>query len=126
MNTGQFVAGTLVGALARLSEQAIKDAYAALKALLKRRFADDEEVTKAIDRTEADPKKWGDTMQLHLEERADQIDDEIVNAAQALHTLLNQQGSTKNVNVTQQGDGNIAIGGNMSDSTIRSTVKKDD
>jgi len=125
MNTGHFVAGTLISALARLSEQAIKDAYAALKALLKRRFAQDEELNKAIERTEIDPKKWGDTMTLHMEERADQLDDEIVAAAQALHTLLNQQGGTTNVNVTQQGDGNIAIGGNVSGSTISSNVKKD-
>lgn len=128
MDTAQFVATTLVAAVLRVSEQAINDAYGALKVLLQRRFSDDDELQKMIERVEADPEKWQDTIALHLDERADQLDSDIIQATKTLQNLLNKQPNNANMktNIQQKGSGNIATGGNITGSTIKISVEKED
>ena len=128
MDTGQFVATTLVAALLRVSEQAINDAYSALKVLLQRRFSDDDELQKMIERVETDPQKWQDTMILQLDERAEQLDSEIIQATKTLQSLLNKQSNNANMktNIQQKGSGNIATGGSITGSTIKISVEKGD
>jgi len=79
------ITGAIVAALGTLAEPAVKDAYAALKAVIVRKFGREAEVTKAVETLEAKPESAGRRTALEEEIAAAALgrDQEIVRLAQA-------------------------------------------
>jgi hypothetical protein len=87
--TAAIVAAVAAGA-AKVGGQAIQDAYAGLKALLKRKFGAESKVVKATEEVEANPESKSRPATLSEEvmaAKADQ-DSEILKAAEALLAQL--------------------------------------
>jgi hypothetical protein len=75
------------GALAAVQEsagQAVKDAYAAFKNLLRRRLSGNEAGEVALSRYEQQPEAWGPPLHAELTASGVDRDDEVLAAAQAL------------------------------------------
>ncbi len=103
----------VVGALAKLAEPVVKDAYEALKALFKRKTGDQSLVVKAVENLEADPSSKGRklTLEEDLAKAGLDRDEEVLRAAQALLEKLGGH-AAGGVTVTQTvtGSGNIFSG----------------
>jgi hypothetical protein len=80
-------------ALKPTAEQAIKDAYAGLKALIQRKFGASSEVAKAVDGVETKPDSQGRQTTLKEELTAANVaqDQDILQAAQRLLDLVKAQ-----------------------------------
>jgi len=72
---------------------AVKEGYEGLKALLKRRFAGDPGSEVALERYPDAPTVWQKPLEHALEETGAGEDEEIVQAAQALATVVDPQGA---------------------------------
>jgi hypothetical protein len=114
-------AGVTAG-VTSVGQNAVIDAYNALKTAIKRRFGKDSEVAKAVDGAEANPESKG--RQAVLEEEVKKAgadnDSEVLQLAQALQDLLqgSQRGAVQNV-VTSTGAGSAVSG--SGNSTVTNT-----
>jgi hypothetical protein len=86
-----LAAGVTTGAT-EVSKQVIVDGYHGLKALLKKKFGEDNQLIQAISELEADPQSKGRKLTLEEKVRATKADQDetIIKAAQALQTSLEQ------------------------------------
>jgi hypothetical protein len=87
-----LAAGAATG-MGDTASQAIKDAYAGLKALIKRRFAGNAKAEETLADHEADPEKYGKPMEKQVKESGVAEDPSVIEAAQRLMKLLDPQGS---------------------------------
>jgi hypothetical protein len=106
------ITGAIVAALGTLAEPAVKDAYAALKAVIVRKFGREAEVTKAVETLEAKPESAGRRTALEEEIAAAALarDQEIVRLAQALAERAATRTTTATVNQQVHGDRNVVSG----------------
>jgi hypothetical protein len=105
------VSATIVAALGKLAEPAVKDAYEGLKGVLKRKFAA-KKVIPAIEELETTPHSEGRRQVLAEELNACRAEDdsEVVAAVQLLQQKLGFQATFQNVNQTVTGNDNIFSG----------------
>ena len=102
-----IVAALAAGASAALKDtagEAVKDAYAGLKSLLKRKLGDKQAAQIAIDKHEEAPEVWEKPLEAELKESGVADDEEIVAAAQQMMKLTDPEGS-------QSGKYNVVISG---------------
>ncbi|XXY51423.1 hypothetical protein WME91_09795 [Sorangium sp. So ce269] len=109
----ETILAAIVGAVAKLAEPAIKDAYDALKALLRRKTGDKSRVVKAVENLEEDPGSEGRklTLKEDLGKAGIDRDEEVLQSARALLEKLGGRaaaGATVTRNVT--GSGNVFSG----------------
>jgi hypothetical protein len=91
-----IVAALAAGASAGLGDaasQAIKDAYAGLKGLIKRRFAGNAKAEETLADHEADPETYEKPLEKQLMESGVAEDRSVIEAAQKLMALVDPQGS---------------------------------
>ena len=93
---------------------AIKEAYAGIKTLIKKRFAGKPVAETTMSEYEGDPKTWEAPMRKQLDEANLGDDKEVIDAVNELIELLQAEG----ISVVASGDRSIAIGGDASGSTI--------
>jgi len=109
----------IVGALAKVGEEAIKDAYTTLKTAIKAQFGSKSELAKAVDSLEKKPTSPSRKETLHEEVVSAQADKDprLLKAASEILTKIN----SGQINVSQKvtGDKNIFTG------TGDITIKKD-
>ncbi len=103
----------IIAALANVGEQAIKDGYGALKALIAHKFGSDSDLVKAVDNVEKKPESAGRKETLKEEVaavRADQ-DPDLLKTAQELLAIIQRLPSNQTT-ITQAvtGDRNIFSG----------------
>ncbi len=102
-----IVAALAAGASAALKDtagEAVKDAYAGLKSLLKRKLGDKQAAQVAIDKHEQAPEVWEKPLEAELTASGVADDKEIVEAAQRVMELIDPAGS-------QTGKYNVVISG---------------
>ncbi|MBI5651687.1 MAG: hypothetical protein HZC40_14775 [Chloroflexi bacterium] len=104
----------VVGALAKLSEQAIKDAYEALKALIARKFGKESDLAQAVENLEKKPESVGRKETLVEEVTASNADrdQELLQAAKALSAIIKTSSGSSQIIQTATGDQNIQVAGN--------------
>ena len=111
------------------AEQAVKDAYAGLKALIQRKFGSQGDVAPALDQVEHKPESAGrqEMLKEELDEAGAGQDADVVEAAKKLLALLQPQGADQSQVATATdgsaaatgrgaaavGDGNIQITGDV-------------
>jgi hypothetical protein len=91
-----IVAALAAGAASGMGDaasQAIKDAYAGLKALLKKRFAGNAKAEETLADHEADPNIYAAPMEKQLKETGVAEDPSVIEAAQKLMELVDPQGA---------------------------------
>lgn len=106
---GALAAGAATG-FTETASKAVQDAYAGLKALLRRRFAGRPEAETALEQHEKKPEVWEAPLAEALRETGADEDDEILKAATQLRELLGAAGG-----VVAEGDHAVAAGGNVGD-----------
>jgi hypothetical protein len=100
----------IVGALANLGQQAVKDGYEALKTLIARKFGPDSDLSKAVDGVEKKPDSDGrkGTLQEEIAAARADKDPEVLKLAQALIEKIKEQpGGQTIINQNVTGNGNI-------------------
>ncbi|MEA3275574.1 MAG: hypothetical protein U9Q81_09875 [Pseudomonadota bacterium] len=108
----------ILGALAKLSDTAVRDAYQALKGLIRKKFGTDSGLSEAVDAVEKKPDSRArqDMLKEELTEGQAGADDELLTAARAVidtvRNLPDGQGVIQKIQVTQniRGDRNIVTG----------------
>ena len=101
---GALAAG-VTASLQETAGQAVKDAYAGLKALLIRKFENKPAANTALEEHEKHPEVWEKPLERALKETNADQDKDIVQAAQFLFTLINpQQAEAGKYNVEITGD----------------------
>jgi hypothetical protein len=104
------VAAGASGALQDSAAQAIKDAYAAFKGLLKRKFQGKPFAVSILDGYEQEPDVWQKPLERQLAETGAADEEAIVRAAQQVLALTDPQGARSGkYNVTISGKG-IVVG----------------
>lgn len=112
--TAAVIAAVAAGAAAavpEVSKQAISDAYAALKSLIKSKFGEQSEVAQAVEKVEAQPDKAGPKGVLQdaiTDAHADQ-DPALQNAAQKLVEQINASKAGRAIVAKIEGDYNIQL-----------------
>lgn len=110
------LAGLAAGATAAAQDtasQAVKDAYAGLRALLKKRFEKKPQAEMALAEYEKDPDTWQKPLQKSLVEAGADRDEAIVRQAQQVLKLVNPQQASQGKYNVQIGEGKgIVIGDN--------------
>lgn len=109
-----LAAGSLAGAQGAASN-AVTDAYASLKKLIARRFAGNTAATAALEKHERKPDAWKAALEDELRESGAAEDGELIEHAQALMALVDEQGACQGKYVvsivgssgTQVGDANV-------------------
>ncbi|GHO76355.1 hypothetical protein KSD_41260 [Ktedonobacter sp. SOSP1-85] len=87
-----------------LAGQALKDVYQGLKALIVRRYGDKPKVQETLKEHEEDPETFAKPLQKALRTAQVENDEEILEAAQHLMTLIQQQQvGTNNYNIQNSG-----------------------
>ena len=113
MIIGALVAGA-VAASKDVAEQAIKDTYAGLRALLKRKFGESSKLARAVDDLDSDPqdKQYKESASHRIQEAEAHKDQEVVAQAKELLDLLKAKGEITEATyqVTVQGSGAAAVG----------------
>lgn len=114
--TSLILAALVAGAAAAAKDtasQAIKDAYAGLKALVQKRFADKPEAETALVQHEKKPDVWKEPLKDALTETGANQDEEIIRQAQQVMKLVNPQQASQGKYNIQIGEGKgIVIGDN--------------
>ena len=109
-----IVAALAAGAAAGVqgtAASAVRDAYAGLKALAKKRFAGRSDGELILARYERDPQTWQAPLAAELTEARADRDPDLVAAAQALMDLVDRIGSrTENYNVNAPGAKGVQVG----------------
>ena len=125
----------ILAAIAAVSNNAIKDSYSALKALLKKKFGEESDLVEAVNKLEAKPESKGRkaTLQEELEAVKANDDPEIVKLAQNLIEELKehpegQQVITQNIShvkyAATSGTGTASIS-NINEQEISKDESKD-
>ena len=118
-------AGAISG-VTKVGEQAVVDAYAKLKELLRKKFGSKSKVVKAVKELEANPKSAA-RKEVVKEEvaaiKADQ-DQELLQLAQSLLKSLKALPEGSQIIQTAIGDQNIQIAGNTNTVNVDTTKKK--
>jgi hypothetical protein len=113
-----IITTAIVGALAKLSEDAVKDGYNALKSMLQRKFGSQSDVAKAVDQVEQKPASAGRTAVLgeELQSVSALEDADLIRSAEALlERIAEVKGPQTVVQQTVSGNHNIFSGsGNVS------------
>ncbi len=105
-----LAAGAASG-LTDTASSAVKDAYARLKALVKKRLADRPDAELVLARHENAPQTWRAPLTAELSEAGADQDLELVAAAQALMSLVDKAGSrTGKYTVDARGAQGVQIG----------------
>jgi hypothetical protein len=107
-----IVAALAAGASAGLGDtatQAIKDAYAGLKALIKRRFAGNAKAEATLADHEADPETYEKPLAKQLEAAGAQDDQEILQMAEELLKKADKAGIKTKYHVQVSGSGRVGI-----------------
>jgi len=114
------ISAAIVAAVAKLAEPGIRDAYNALKIVIKRKFGAKHEVVDAVEAVESHPDSAGRAATLNEEvvKAGGQTDAEVLAATQALMKVLEAQpGGTRivqnvkgNHNVVAARDANVNFG----------------
>jgi hypothetical protein len=111
-----IVAALAAGASAALkdtTQQGVKDAYAGLKSLLKRKLAGEPPVEEAIEEHERAPDAWKEPLRERLGETGVGEDEEVIRKAQELLALVDPAGARAGkYNVTISGSKGIVVGDN--------------
>ena len=95
------------------ASQAVKDAYAGLKALVKKRFNQKPQAEMALAEYEKDPDTWEKPLQKSLVETGADQDEALVRQAQQVLKLVNPQQASQGKYNVQIGEGQgIVIGDN--------------
>src|SRR5579864_3779541 len=97
------LAAGAIAAAQDMASQAVKDAYAGLKALVKKRFEKRPHAEMALAEYEKDPDTWEKPLQKSLVETGADQDEAIVRQAQQVLKLVNPQQAS-------QGKYNVLIG----------------
>jgi hypothetical protein len=109
-----IVAALAAGAAAALKDaaaQTVKDAYAGLKSLIKRKIAGRPLAQDVIDGHEQAPEVWEKPLQDELKQAGVAEDEEVVRAAQRLLALIDPVGAQAGkYNVTITGGKGIVVG----------------
>jgi Effector-associated domain 10 len=93
------------------ASQAVKDAYAGLKALVKKRFEKKPQAEMALAEYEKDPDTWQKPLQKSLVETGVDQDEALVRQAQQMLKLVNPQQASQGKYNVQVGEGKgIVIG----------------
>jgi hypothetical protein len=87
------LAAGAASALQDATSSGIKDAYARLKALVRKRFAGHGDAAFVLARHEADPKVWEAPLSAELSSAGAGGDSDLIAAAQAVMNLIDTQGS---------------------------------
>jgi disulfide oxidoreductase YuzD len=122
----ELIYSAIIAALGKLGEHTIKDGYEALKALIKRKFGQKQDLNEAIQKIEDKPDSPGRQATLKEEITAAKVDqdEEIVKAAVALLERLKAvPGGQQIIQQTVTGDKNIFSG--TGDVTVAFGHKKD-
>src|SRR5260370_3761207 len=113
----RVLAAVAAGATAEVQDtalQAVKDAYAALKALVKKRFEKKPQAEMALAEYEKDADTWQKPLQKSLVETGADQDEAIVRQAQQVLKLINPQQASQGKYNVQIGEGKgIVIGDNL-------------
>jgi hypothetical protein len=103
--------------------QAVKDGYAGLKALLKRKFAGNAKAEETLAEHEADPDTYEKPLAKQLKEtRADQ-DAEILAAAEQLVAAAQQAGVRTKYHVTVNDQGQVGAIGDHAQVTMNAPIR---
>lgn len=108
-----IVAALAAGAAAGVqgtAASAVKDAYAGLKALVKKRFAGRPDAELILARHERAPQTWQAPLAAELSEAGADRDRDLLAAAQALMDLVDRAGSRTEYNVNAPGAKNVQVG----------------
>jgi hypothetical protein len=109
-----IVAALAAGAAAGVqgtAASAVKDAYAGLKTLVKKRFAGRPDAELILARHERAPQTWQAPLAAELSEAGADRDRDLLAAAHALMDLVDRAGSrTENYNVNAPGAKNVQVG----------------
>jgi len=109
-----IVSAVVAGVSAALQDtagQTIKDAYAGLKSLLKRKFGGKPLAVSVLDNYEQQPDVWQKRLETQLTEIGADEDEEIIRAAQQVLALADPEGAgAGKYNVTISGGKGIVIG----------------
>jgi hypothetical protein len=109
-----ILAALAAGAAAALKDaaaQTVKDAYAGLKSLIKRKVASRPLAQDVIDQHEQAPEVWEKPLQDELKKAGVAEDEEVVRAAQRLLALIDPAGAQAGkYNVTVTGGKGIVVG----------------
>ena len=120
-----IVSALVAGATAALRDtaaEAIKDAYGALKDLLKKRFGGKPEAEMALQQVEKKPEVWKEPLKDAIAESGADKDEAIVQAAQSLLKLIQpQQASAGKYNV-QIGEAQGTVVGDKDDAPFEQSA----
>lgn len=109
-----IVAALAAGASTALKDtagEAIKDAYAGLRSLLKRKLGDKQAAQVALDKHEEAPEVWEKPLEAEIKEAGVADDEEVVRAAQEVMKLADPEGAEAGkYNVTISGGKGIVVG----------------
>jgi hypothetical protein len=89
------LAAGVTAAVKQTSGEAVKDAYQALKGLIRRRMSGNSAAEVALEKHEEKPEVWEAPLKDALSEAGADQDEEIVEAARKLMTLIDPQNATK-------------------------------
>jgi hypothetical protein len=108
-----IVAALAAGAAAGVqgaAASAVSDAYAGVKALVKKRFAGRPDAELILARYERAPQTWQAPLAAELSEAGADRDRDLVAAAQALLDLVDRAGSRTNYSVDARGAKGVQVG----------------
>ncbi len=107
----------VTGALAKLSEQAVKDAYDALKALIASKFGKKSDLAKAVEGVEKKPESEGrkETLQEEVAAAKADQDQELVRAARQVLDLIKTQPGAAQIIQTASGNQDIQVAGDRNE-----------
>lgn len=100
-----LVAGAAIGA-PTVGKEMIQDGYQGLKAIIKRKFGDNQAAVTALEQYEAKPEVWKAPLKDALQESGAVEDEEIIQAAQQVMAVANPEQAA-------QGTYNVQIKGNV-------------
>ena len=122
------LAAGAVAALQETAGQAVKDGYNLLKGLIERKLQGNPKAEVVLREHEKDPKTWEKPLEQTLADGKIDQDEEVVNAAAQLLTLIQTQQSGSKYNVQVSGDVQGMVTGDDANVTMNfgdsSTKKK--